>query len=49
MSAPVVSEKLGITAGLCVAGPAQRMEGQKLEEAKELVIQFADKLNRKMG
>jgi DNA-binding IclR family transcriptional regulator len=48
VAAPVVSERLGITAGLCVVGPAPRMEGQKLEEAKKLVVQTAGELSRKL-
>ena len=48
VSAPVTGEKAGITAGLCVAGPAQRMEGQKLEKAKELVISYAKEISRSL-
>ena len=46
VAAPVVNEQFGITAGLCVAGPAQRMEGQSLEQAKKLVIEYARKVSQ---
>jgi len=48
VAAPVTSEKMGVVAGLCVVGPAQRMEGERLEEAKKLVIESARHISREL-
>lgn len=48
VAAPIVSSKLGITAGICVVGPAQRMDGEMLKKAQKLVIESARKISLKI-
>jgi len=44
VAAPIINEKLRITAGLCVAGPTSRMNDSKLPEIIKLVTTCASKI-----
>ena len=46
MAAPIINKELRITAGLCVAGPASRMNDSKLPKIIELVTTYASKITK---
>ena len=48
VAAPILNDELRLTAGLCVAGPIQRMDDLKIKKVTKLVIKYAKDISENL-
>jgi DNA-binding IclR family transcriptional regulator len=48
VSAPIFNHENRMIAGLCVAGPVQRLDDKKIKELKKLVVEYAEKISAEL-
>ena len=49
VAAPILNDEFRLTAGLCVAGPIQRMDDLKIKKVTELVIRYAKDISEALS